>query len=48
MQQAQNQLLTARAWAAMVLVAALSIICFYALSLAEQRLTPWAHRRKDP
>jgi ABC-type nitrate/sulfonate/bicarbonate transport system permease component len=46
--QALPNLETARAWAAVSLVAALSMACFYALSLAEQLLTPWAHRRKDP
>ncbi|HWI22620.1 MAG TPA: ABC transporter permease [Baekduia sp.] len=41
------QLETARAWAAVVILAALSLICFYALQFAERHLAPWAHRRKD-
>ena len=41
------QLETARAWAAVVVLAALSLACFYALALAERRLAPWAHRKKD-
>jgi putative hydroxymethylpyrimidine transport system permease protein len=46
--QAIPQLETARAWAAMVVLAALAIACFTLLALAERRLAPWAHRRKDP
>jgi ABC-type nitrate/sulfonate/bicarbonate transport system permease component len=46
--QAIPQLETARAWAAVVVLAAFTISCFYALSVAERMLTPWAHRRKDP
>lgn len=39
------QLETARAYAAVVLLAALAIGCFYALALTERRLAPWAHNR---
>ena len=46
--QSVPQLETARAWAAVVVLAAISIACFYALALAERGLAPWAHRRKDP
>jgi hypothetical protein len=28
-------------------LAALAIACFSLLALAERRLAPWAHRRKD-
>jgi ABC-type nitrate/sulfonate/bicarbonate transport system permease component len=45
--QAIPQLETARAWAAVVVLAALAIFCFSLLSLAERRLAPWAHRRKE-
>ena len=45
--QAIPQLETARAWAAVVVLAALAIACFSLLALAERRLAPWAHRRKD-
>ena len=45
--QAIPQLETARAWAAVVVLAALAICCFSLLALAERRLAPWAHR-KDP
>jgi NitT/TauT family transport system permease protein/putative hydroxymethylpyrimidine transport system permease protein len=39
---------TPRAYAAAVLLFALAIACFYALSLAERRLAPWAaHPRED-
>jgi len=34
---------TPRAYAAAVLLFALAIACFYALSLAERKLAPWAH-----
>lgn len=47
-QKSLPQLETARAWAAVVILAALSIACFYALAFAERRLAPWAHRTKDP
>jgi ABC-type nitrate/sulfonate/bicarbonate transport system permease component len=45
--QSIPQLETARAWAAVVVLAALAIACFSLLALAERRLAPWAHR-KDP
>jgi ABC-type nitrate/sulfonate/bicarbonate transport system permease component len=45
--QSIPQLETARAWATMVVLAALAIFCFSLLALAERRLAPWAHRRKD-
>jgi ABC-type nitrate/sulfonate/bicarbonate transport system permease component len=45
--QSIPQLETARAWAAVVVLAAISLSCFYALALAERRLAPWAHRPKD-
>jgi putative hydroxymethylpyrimidine transport system permease protein len=45
MLQAIPQLETARAYAAVVLLAAFAILLFTALSLAERRLVPWAHRR---
>ena len=38
------QLETARAYAAVVLLAAFAVACFYALALAERRLAPWAHQ----
>jgi putative hydroxymethylpyrimidine transport system permease protein len=44
MLQAIPQLETARAYAAVVLLAALAIALFAALSLAERRLVPWARR----
>jgi ABC-type nitrate/sulfonate/bicarbonate transport system permease component len=46
--QSIPQLETARAWAAVVVLAALAIFCFSLLALAERRLAPWAHRPKDP
>lgn len=46
--QSIPQLETARAWAAVLVLAALALTCFFALALAERRLAPWAHRRKDP
>lgn len=46
--QSIPQLETARAWAAVLVLALLSLCCFYALALAERRLAPWAHRPKDP
>jgi ABC-type nitrate/sulfonate/bicarbonate transport system permease component len=45
--QSIPQLETARAWAAMVVLAVLAVTCFSLLALAERRLAPWAHRRKD-
>jgi ABC-type nitrate/sulfonate/bicarbonate transport system permease component len=38
------QLATARAYAAVVVLAAFAIACFYALALAERRLAPWAYQ----
>ena len=35
-----------RAWAAATLLCVFAIACFYALALAERRLTPWTHRSK--
>lgn len=46
--QSIPQLETARAWAAVVVLAALAVFCFTLLALAERRLAPWAHRPKDP
>jgi ABC-type nitrate/sulfonate/bicarbonate transport system permease component len=46
--QAIPQLETARAYAAVAVLAAVAIACFAALSLAERRIAPWAHRRKEP
>jgi putative hydroxymethylpyrimidine transport system permease protein len=46
--QSIPQLETARAWATVVVLAALAVCCFALLALAEHRLAPWAHRRKDP
>lgn len=37
---------TARAYAAVVVLAVFAIVCFYALALAERRLAPWAYRSK--
>lgn len=45
--QSIPQLETARAWAAVLVLTALALACFFLLSLAERRLAPWAHRRKD-
>src|ERR1700742_2693178 len=45
--QSIPQLETARAWAAVFVLAALAVLCFSLLALAERRLAPWAHRRKD-
>ena len=47
MLQAIPQLETARAYAAVVLLAAFAIALFSLLSLAERRLVPWAHRRPE-
>ncbi|WP_205697272.1 ABC transporter permease [Conexibacter sp. SYSU D00693] len=46
--QSIPQLETARAWAAVVLLAALAVLCFALLGLAERRLAPWNRPRKDP
>jgi NitT/TauT family transport system permease protein/putative hydroxymethylpyrimidine transport system permease protein len=48
MLQAIPQLETARAYAAVVLLAAFAIALFSALALAERRLVPWAHRSEGP
>ena len=48
MLQAIPQLETARAYAAVVLLAAFAVLLFAALALAERRLVPWAHRPKGP
>jgi ABC-type nitrate/sulfonate/bicarbonate transport system permease component len=45
--QSIPQLETARAWATVVVLAALAVFCFSLLALAERRLAPWAHRPKD-
>ncbi len=42
--QSIPQFQTARAWAAVVLLSAFAIALFGALTLAERRLVPWAHR----
>jgi ABC-type nitrate/sulfonate/bicarbonate transport system permease component len=48
MLQAIPQLETARAYAAVVLLAAFAVALFSALALAERRLVPWAHRSEGP
>jgi ABC-type nitrate/sulfonate/bicarbonate transport system permease component len=35
---------TARAYAAVGILTAFALVCFYTLALAERRLAPWAHR----
>jgi ABC-type nitrate/sulfonate/bicarbonate transport system permease component len=47
MLQAIPQLETARAYAAVVLLAAFAVLLFSALALAERRLVPWARRRPE-
>jgi NitT/TauT family transport system permease protein/putative hydroxymethylpyrimidine transport system permease protein len=47
MLQAIPQLETARAYAAVALLAAFAVALFSALALAERRLVPWAHRRQE-
>jgi ABC-type nitrate/sulfonate/bicarbonate transport system permease component len=47
MLQAVPQLQTARAYAAVVLLAAFAVLLFSALGLAERRLVPWAHHRQE-
>jgi NitT/TauT family transport system permease protein/putative hydroxymethylpyrimidine transport system permease protein len=47
MLQAIPQLETARAYAAVVLLAAFAVLLFCALALAERRLVPWANRRPE-
>jgi ABC-type nitrate/sulfonate/bicarbonate transport system permease component len=44
--QALPQFETARAWAAVVVLSTFAAALFVALSVAEQRLVPWAHRRE--
>jgi ABC-type nitrate/sulfonate/bicarbonate transport system permease component len=46
--QAIPQLETARAYAAVVVLAAFAVLLFSALAFAERRLVPWAHRPKGP
>lgn len=47
--QSIPQLETARAWAAVVVLAALAVACFWLLGLAERRLAPWTTTSpKDP
>jgi ABC-type nitrate/sulfonate/bicarbonate transport system permease component len=46
--QAIPQLETARAYAAVTVLAAFAVTLFYALAFAERRLLPWAHRSKGP
>jgi ABC-type nitrate/sulfonate/bicarbonate transport system permease component len=46
--QSQGQLETARAYAAIVLLSALSLALFAALALLERRLVPWAVRKESP
>jgi putative hydroxymethylpyrimidine transport system permease protein len=48
MLQAIPQLETARAYAAVVLLAVFAVSLFSALALAERRLVPWARPRKAP
>jgi len=45
--QANNQYDTPRAYAAVVMLAALAAALFGALALAERRLTPWAERARN-
>ena len=47
MLQAIPQLETARAYAAVVLLAAFAVLLFSALALAERRLVPWTNRRPE-
>jgi ABC-type nitrate/sulfonate/bicarbonate transport system permease component len=46
--QAIPQLETARAYAAVVVLAAFAVVLFSLLAYAERRLLPWAHRPKGP
>jgi ABC-type nitrate/sulfonate/bicarbonate transport system permease component len=48
MLQAIPQLETARAYAAVVVLAAFAVALFTALHLAERRIAPWAHRTGGP
>jgi ABC-type nitrate/sulfonate/bicarbonate transport system permease component len=47
MLQAIPQLDTARAYAAVVLLAAFAVLLFCALGVAERRLLPWTHRSQE-
>jgi ABC-type nitrate/sulfonate/bicarbonate transport system permease component len=38
---------TPRAYAAVAVLTAFALLCFYALALAERRLAPWAHRSEE-
>jgi putative hydroxymethylpyrimidine transport system permease protein len=46
--QAIPQLETARAWAAVVVLAAFAVVLFYALDLAQRRLVPWTRTERTP
>lgn len=46
--QAVPQLETARAWAAVVVLAVFAIALFYALDLAQRRLVPWTATERTP
>jgi putative hydroxymethylpyrimidine transport system permease protein len=46
--QAVPQLETARAWAAVVVLAAFAVALFYALDLAQRRLVPWTRTERTP
>jgi putative hydroxymethylpyrimidine transport system permease protein len=46
--QAIPQLETARAYAAVVVLAAFAVLLFYALDLAQRRLVPWTSNERTP
>ena len=46
--QAIPQLETARAWAAVLVLAAFAVALFYALDLAQRRLVPWTANERNP
>jgi len=46
--QAIPQLETARAWAAVLVLAAFAVALFYALDLAQRRLVPWTATERNP
>lgn len=46
--QAIPQLETARAWAAVIVLAVFAIALFYALDLAQRRLVPWTQTERTP
>jgi putative hydroxymethylpyrimidine transport system permease protein len=46
--QAIPQLETARAWAAVVVLAAFAVALFYALDAAQRRLLPWTRTERTP